>query len=601
MTAILGISAFFHDSAAAIIVDGRVVAAVQEERFSRIKNDRGFPSQAIAYCLEAAKLSPEQIDYVAFYEKPIAKFVRLLESYLTHAPVGFRSFAHAIPFWLEDKLHTTRRIRRTLRTDASGRRGGSPRGGYQKRVIYLEHHESHAASGFFPSPFEEAAILTVDGVGEWATACCGVGSGNRIRLHRQLRFPHSLGLLYSAFTGYCGFEVDGGEYKLMGLAPYGVPRFEQTILENLIDLRDDGSFRLDMSYFGYDRGLTMTTRKFHRLFGGPPRQPQDELTQRHKDLAASIQAVTEDVLLRMANSLHDATKLPNLCMAGGVALNCVANGRILRESPFENIWIQPAAGDAGGALGAAWFVWHQLLGHPRDAGPSDHQQGSLLGPASDAEEAAAYFRSVGQQPTRFPDRGALCERVAELLDAGKVVGWVQGRVEFGPRALGNRSILADPRRADMQAVLNAKVKRRESFRPFAPAVLADRAAEYFDLPAGVESPYMLLVAEIREDQRLPPRATEGVAGGSPQLRSPVPAVTHVDYSSRLQTVDRERNPRFHQLLTAFDRRTRCPMLINTSFNVRDEPIVCSAADAYRCYLATDIDALVVEDSMLEKG
>jgi carbamoyltransferase len=596
VTAILGISAFYHDSAAALVVDGRVVAAAQEERFTRRKHDAGFPARAAASCLAEGGLTPDRLDYVAFYDKPLTKFERLLETYLAFAPRGFPSFRMALPVWLKEKLHLRRAIRRGL--------GGPSRA----PLLFLDHHESHAASAFFPSPFEEAAVLTLDGVGEWTTSAQGTGAGNRVTLDRHLQFPHSLGLLYSAFTAYCGFKVNSGEYKLMGLAPYGRPVYRDAILQHLIDLKPDGSFWLDMRYFNYCQGLTMTGRRFHRLFGGPPRRPESDLLQRHMDLAASIQSVTEEIVLRMGRDLHRRTGMKNLVLAGGVALNCVANGRLLAEGPFDAIWIQPAAGDAGGALGAALFVWHQLLGKPRQADPGDSQQGSLLGPQFSSEDVRRFLDGARASYERLPDEEDLLAHTAELLAEGKVVGWFQGRMEFGPRALGARSILGDPRSADMQATMNLKIKFRESFRPFAPCVLRERAGEWFDLPRGQESPYMLLVAPVREDRRvdIPPERRRTMAE-DPDLRnrvnvvrSEVPAVTHVDFSARVQTVDEGRNPRFHGLLRAFERLTGCPVLVNTSFNVRGEPIVCTPQDAYRCFLATGIDALVLEDVVLTK-
>ncbi|HVU23573.1 MAG TPA: carbamoyltransferase [Opitutus sp.] len=587
-TAILGISAFYHDAAAALVVDGRIVAAAQEERFSRRKHDAGFPAQAVAYCLREAGLTPAQLDHVVFYEKPLLKFERLIETHLAAAPRSFRAFFKAMPEWFHQKLHLPRELGRGL-------------GGYRRRFSFVEHHESHAASAFYPSPFDEAAILTVDGVGEWATATLGHGRGRTIALTHELRFPHSLGLLYSAFTYYCGFRVNSGEYKLMGLAPFGQPVFADAILERLMDLKEDGSFRLNLSYFNYCHGLTMTAEKFHRLFGGPPRAPEAELTARHCDLAASVQKVTEIVMLRMAAHLHALTGAKNLCIAGGVALNCVANGRLLRESPFERIWIQPAAGDAGGALGAALFVWHQLLENERAAPQPDGQQASLLGPAVAEAETEALLRTRGAVYRRAAGEEALCDEVAALLAQGKVVGWVQGRMEFGPRGLGSRSILGDPRSPAMQSLMNRKIKFRESFRPFAPAVLRERAAEFFEMRPGDESPYMLLVAPVRPEKRVA-AGGEAAAGLERvrQVRSMVPAVTHVDHSARIQTVDCERQPRLHRLLAAFARRTDCPLLINTSFNIRGEPIVCTAADAHRCFMATDMDVLVIDAFVLRK-
>jgi carbamoyltransferase len=587
MPAVLGISAFYHDSAAALVVDGEIVAAAQEERFTRRKHDHGFPAQAIEYCLAQAGLNPEQLDYVGFYEKPLVKFERLLETYLAVAPAGFRSFLEAAPLWIHQKLHLPREMRRSLQ------------GWGRRRFVFPEHHESHAASAFFPSPFEEAAILTLDGVGEWATASRGVGRGNRIALTHELHFPHSLGLLYSAFTYFCGFKVNSGEYKLMGLAPYGEPRFEGAIRERLLDLKPDGSFRLNLRYFSYCQGLTMTSVEFDRLFEGPPRQPESPLTQREMDLAASIQAITEEIMLRQTRRLHADTGLANLCLAGGVALNCVGNGRILREGPFERLWIQPASGDAGGALGVALLIWHQLLGHPRTAAPGDSQHGSLLGPSFSNDQVRGFLEGVGAVYRRFDDEAELCRYVAELIASEKVVGWLQGRMEFGPRALGCRSILGDARSSAMQRTMNLKVKFRESFRPFAPVVLQERAAEYFDLPREAESPYMLLVAPVTEAQRTP--ASDMPASGLEKLkaiRSTVPAITHVDYSARVQTVDAGRHGRFYRLMKAFEALTSCPVMINTSFNVRGEPIVCAPEHAYRCFMATNMDALVLEDFVL---
>lgn len=587
MTAILGLSAFYHDSAAALVVDGRIVAAAQEERFTRVKHDSGFPAQAAAYCLREAGLVPGDLDHVAFYEKPFLKFERLLETYLATAPAGFASFAKALPLWVHDKLRLPTRISEGLG------------GGYRGRIVFPEHHESHAASAFYPSPFDEAAILTVDGVGEWATATLGHGRGSTVELTHEQRFPHSLGLLYSAFTYYCGFRVNSGEYKLMGLAPYGEPRYAATILEHLVDLREDGSLWLDQRFFNYCAGLTMTSRHFDALFGGPPRSPSAPLTQREMDLAASVQQVAETAMLGMARFAHRQTGSENLCLAGGVALNCVANGRLLREGPFKRVWIQPAAGDAGGALGAALFVWHHLLGRERRANPQDSQGGSLLGPSLSEREIEAALTRAGARYTRVADEAGLCATVAALLAEGKVVGWVQGRMEFGPRALGNRSILGDPRDPRMQSQMNLKIKFRESFRPFAPIVKADRADEYFEL-RGERSPYMLLVAPVCAGRR---RAVAGASGLDRihEARSDIPAVTHVDYSARIQTVDGRDNPRLYALLAAFEARTGCPALVNTSFNIRGEPIVCTAEDAYRCFMATQIDVLVVGDFILHKA
>ncbi len=605
MTAILGISAFYHDSAAALVVDGEIVAAAQEERFTRKKHDFEFPTNAIRYCLEEAGLTPEQLDYVGFYDKPYLKFDRLLETYLAYAPAGFRSFLQAMPLWLHQKLHLPREMRKGLDWGDAG-------GKYSKRFVFTEHHESHAASAFFASPFEKAAILTLDGVGEWATASFGQGSGNRIELTHELHFPHSLGLLYSAFTYYCGFKVNSGEYKLMGLAPYGEPKYKDLILDRLLDLKDDGSFRMDMAYFNYCQGLTMTSSRFHDLFGGPPRQPETPLSERQMDLAASIQAVTEEIMLRAARHVHAQTGLDKLVLAGGVALNCVGNGRLLREGPFSEIWVQPAAGDAGGALGTALFIWHQLLDKPRQppaADPDgrhrrDLMRGSLLGPAFRVEEIQAFLDQQGASYQLYDSDQALCDAVAGLLAEENVVGWFQGRMEFGPRALGSRSILGDARSRQMQSVMNLKIKFRESFRPFAPVVLRERVADYFDARQEEDSPYMLLVTTVREDRRL--SVPDLLPDGSPAKgldllklpRSQVPAITHVDDSARLQTADAERHGRYHQLLRAFEARTGCPVLINTSFNVRGEPIVCSPQEAYHCFLATNMDVLVLDRCVL---
>lgn len=592
MTAILGISAYYHDSAAAIVVDGRIVAAAQEERFTRVKHDAGFPSRAIDYCLKEAGIGPEAIDFVGFYEKPLQKFDRLLETYLAFAPAGFASFAKAMPVWLKDKLYLRRDIRRGL--------GGK----YTRGIVFTEHHESHAASAFFPSPFEEAAILTLDGVGEWTTTSVGVGRGNRIELLSDLRFPHSLGLLYSAFTYFTGFKVNSGEYKLMGLAPYGRPVFYDAIVKNLLDLKEDGSFRMNMAYFNYCQGLTMTNRRFDRLFGGPPRAPEAELTQREMDIAASIQKVTEEVMLRCARHAHAVTGLKKLCLAGGVALNCVGNGVIQREGPFEEIWIQPAAGDAGGALGTAMFIWHQLLDHPRVTEPRDSQRGSLLGPSFDEAYIKAFLDRRGIRYRHHDSDESLIRDVAGLIASEKVVGWVQGRMEFGPRALGCRSILGDARSTSMQTTMNVKIKFRESFRPFAPSVLEERVDEYFEMGPRAQSPYMLLVAGVREDKRLNGAAANGSVSGLDKLkavRSLVPAITHVDYSARVQTVDAQRHGRYHALLREFERITGCPVVINTSFNVRGEPIVCTPEEAYRCFMGTNMDALVLERFVLLKA
>jgi len=589
MTAILGISAFYHDSAAAVVVDGEIVAAAQEERFTRIKHDHGFPQQAIDYCLAEGGLSPEQLDHVVFYDKPFLKFERLLETYLAYAPVGFRSFLLAMPLWMRQKLHLPREIRKGLHDR------------YRGRIVFCEHHESHAASAFLPSPFDEAAILTFDGVGEWATLSWGAGRGNRIELTHELRFPHSIGLLYSAFTYFCGFKVNSGEYKLMGLAPYGEPRFADLILDTIVNLKEDGSFRLDMRYFNYCQGLTMTSRAFDDLFGGPPRAPESALGQREMDIAASIQKVTEEVMLRTVRHVHEQTGLDNLCLAGGVALNCVGNGRILRESPFRNIWIQPAAGDAGGALGAALFVWHQLLDQARAPRQTDTQRGSLLGPRFSNSEIETFLAGAGAVFERVADEETLCNRIAELIEEEHVIGLLQDRMEFGPRALGCRSIIGDARSTKMQSVMNLKIKFRESFRPFAPIVMRERVHEYFEMREEEDSPYMLLVAPVRLDRRIDHADTGTGLDKLKAVRSQIPAITHVDYSARVQTVDSERHPRLHRIMKAFESRTGCPVLINTSFNVRGEPIVCTPADAYHCFMNTDMDVLVLEDYILMKS
>jgi len=591
VTAILGLSAFYHDSAAALVIDGHIAAAAQEERFSRIKHDAGFPSHAVEYCLTQGGLSFDQIDYVTFYDKPLLKFDRLIETYLAFAPSGFASFRKAMPVWVKEKLFLDRELRKNLP------------GKYTRRILYGVHHLSHAASAFFPSPFEEAAVLTLDGVGEWATATYGHGRGNTLTLTHELRFPHSLGLLYSAFTYYCGFKVNSGEYKLMGLAPYGEPRYVDKIAGTLVDIKDDGSIWMDMSYFNYCQGLTMTSKKFDAHFGGPPRPPEAPITQREMDIAASIQKVTEDVMLKAAHHVHGQTGSRNLCLAGGVALNCVGNGRILREGPFENIWIQPAAGDAGGALGAALYVWYQLLEHPRTVNvSSDGMSGSRLGPAFSDHEVRAALDQAGARYTMYPDDDSLCERVAALMAQEQVIGWFQNRMEFGPRALGARSIIGDARSPVLQSTMNVKIKFRESFRPFAPVVLKERVSDFFDMKPETDSPYMLLVAPVRADRRT--AASGDGARGFDKLkvvRSEIPAVTHVDYSARVQTIDRDRDGRFYQLVKTFERMTGCPVIINTSFNVRGEPIVHTPAHAFRCFMATDIDVLVVERAVLLKS
>lgn len=589
MTAILGISAFYHDSAAALVVDGKIVAAAQEERFTRKKHDHRFPLHAIEYCLEEAGLSPDQLDFVGFYDKPFLKFERLLETYLAFAPIGFRSFLKAMPLWLHEKLRLPRELNRGL----DGR--------YKKRFVFPEHHESHAASAFFPSPFDEAAILTLDGVGEWATTTIGHGKANRISLLQEMRFPHSLGLLYSAFTYYCGFKVNSGEYKLMGLAPYGKPLFVDRILDKLLDLKADGSFRMDMSYFNYCQGLTMTSSKFDDLFGQPARKSESDLSEHFMNVAASIQKVTETIMLRCANHAHEKTGSNNLCLAGGVALNCVGNGEILRNGPFEKVWIQPASGDAGGALGVALFIWHQLMDNERRVESPDSQCASLLGPSFADDQIMSELDNAGAVYTKVESDDELCDQVATMIDQGNVIGWMQGRMEFGPRALGARSILGDARSQEMQSVMNLKIKFRESFRPFAPIVIRDRVSEYFEMRDNEDSPYMLLVAPVANDKCF---STDGndVEGLEKlkQCRSEIPAITHVDYSARVQTVDKERNPRLFKLMKSFEARTDVGVMINTSFNVRSEPIVCSPADAYRCFMATNMDVLVIENFVLRK-
>ena len=591
MTSVLGISAFYHDSAAALVVDGEIVAAAQEERFTRKKHDESFPHQAIAYCLGQADLEPGDVDFVGFYDKPMLKFERLLETYLRFAPRGFRSFAHSMPDWLRTKLFVRREIYRGL-----GRK-------YQRRIVFAEHHESHAASAFFPSPFDEAAILTFDGVGEWTTTSLGVGHGNRVDLKYELGFPHSLGLLYSAFTYYTGFRVNSGEYKLMGLAPYGEPRYVDVIMDRLIDVKPDGSFWMDMSYFNYCQGLTMTSAKFHQLFDRGPREPESEIEQLDMDLAASVQRVTEEIMLRCARFAHERTGLKNLCMAGGVALNCVGNGRILREGPFDAVWIQPAAGDAGGALGVSLLITHQLLDRPRERMGQDRQRGSLLGPGYGNAEIRAALDEQGAVYDFIESRDQLSQTVAEGLAAEKVVGLFQGAMEFGPRALGCRSILGDPRSPRMQRDMNVKVKFRESFRPFAPSVLRERVEDFFEMRTSEDSPYMLLVAPVRSDRRRDLGQVDGQLKGLARrdaVRSEIPAVTHVDYSARIQTVDPQRHGLYYKIVKRFEQLTGCPLVINTSFNVRGEPIVNTPAEAFACFMATDMDTLCIENFVLHK-
>ena len=591
---ILGVSAYYHDSAAALIDDGRIVAAAQEERFSRRKHDSRFPRHAIDYCLSEAGTSLEAVDYVAFYDKPFLKFERLLETYLAFAPRGFRSVRMAIPLWLKEKLFQKRLLRDELARHAPGV-------DWNERLLFSEHHQSHAASAFFASPFDEAAVLTMDGVGEWATTSLAHGRGASLEMAREIHFPHSLGLLYSAFTYYTGFKVNSGEYKLMGLAPYGEPRFRQAILDHLIDLKPDGTFRLDQRYFDYCTGLTMTSDSFHELFGGAPRKPEELLTQRHMDLAASIQSVLEEAVLRLARSIAKETGARNLCLAGGVALNCVANGKILRDGSFERLWIQPAAGDAGGAVGAALAAWHLHLGKPRaPTGGADAMRGAYLGPSFSDADVADRLAKCGARFRALPGDELLAQAAADLA-AGKARGWCQGRMEFGPRALGARSILGDPRSPTMQKTLNLRIKYRESFRPFAPAILREDAADWFELDC--DSPYMLLVADVVGRRRRAMTADEEALFGIEKLnvpRSDIPAVTHVDYSARIQTVHRDTNPRFHDLLSRFKAITGCPVLVNTSFNVRGEPIVCTPEDAFRCFMGSDIETLAIGNCLLAK-
>ncbi|MBI5630485.1 MAG: carbamoyltransferase [Elusimicrobia bacterium] len=584
---ILGISAFYHDSAAALVRDGKIVAAAQEERFTRKKHDQSFPANAIAYCLKEGGISAAELDLVGFYDKPLLKFERILQTYLAYAPRGWACFAMAMPLWLKEKLWLREAMREKL--------------GYQGKILFTEHHESHAASAFFPSPFQESAVLTMDGVGEWATSSYGFGQGNKLSLKGELHFPHSLGLLYSAFTYYTGFKVNSGEYKVMGLAPYGEPRYADLIYKELMDLKADGSFKLNLEYFDYCAGLTMTNERFHRLFGAPPRAPESDLTQREMDLAASIQAVTEEVMLRMARHARKETGSKNLCLAGGVALNCVGNGKIWAEKVFDNIWVQPAAGDAGGALGAALFLWYHYLDKPRRVdGLHDSQGGSFLGPAYTDREIEAYLRSKNA-PYAILEAAELPSKVAQLLAQGKVVGWFQGRMEYGPRALGARSILGDPRDPAMQSKMNLKIKFRESFRPFAPVVLREQVSRYFDFD--YDSPYMLLVAPVRAEHRLSETEEQKKLFGIERLnkpRSTIPAVTHIDYSARIQTVTRDVHSAYYDVLEAFYKLTDCPVLVNTSFNVRGEPIVCTPEHAYTCFMRTEIDYLVLGNCLLDK-
>jgi len=593
MANILGLSAYYHDSAAALVVDGRIVAAAQEERFTRIKHDYHFPKIAVDYCLREAKLTPEQVDYVVFYDKPLLKFDRLLETYVAYAPAGLQSFLMAMPLWLKTKLHLPREIRKSLD------------GKFQKRIAFTGHHESHAASAFFPSPYDEAAILTLDGVGEWDTATIGHGKGNKMEILKTMQFPHSLGLLYSAFTYFTGFKVNSGEYKLMGLAPYGEPKYADVILDKLIDLKEDGSFAMDMRYFNFCAGLTMTSPEFDQLFGGPPRKSESAITQREMDLAASIQVVTEKIVLHMAKAAKQLTGAKYLCLAGGVALNCVANGKLLRAGIFDGIWIQAAAGDAGGALGAALFVQHQLLDGPRSPQGQDSMQGSLLGPKFSNEEIRAFLDAEKIPHTFYADEAQLLAETAKAMASEKVVGWFQGRMEFGPRALGSRSIIGDARSEAMQSQMNLRIKFRESFRPFAPCVLLEDVGNYFELDQ--ESPYMLIVADVKKELRHALTPEQLKLMKDPDLRkrvnvrrSSLPAITHVDMSARVQTVDERRHGRYYRLMKEFKRQTGCSVIINTSFNIRGEPIVGTPQDAYRCFMASDMDVLVLENCILRR-
>ena len=593
---ILGLSAYYHDSAACLVRDGDIVAAIQQERLSRKKHDARFPADAVRRCLDIGGIGLHDLDHVVFYDKPLVKFERLLETYLAYAPRGLPSFLTAMPVWLKEKLFLKGLLRRELAALP-----GAPAEAALPPVKFTSHHQAHAASAFFPSPYPRAAVLCMDGVGEWATTSVWLGEGNRLTPQWEIQFPHSLGLLYSAFTYYTGFKVNSGEYKLMGLAPYGEPRYKNLILDRLLALKDDGSFRMDMRYFSYANGLTMTSRAFDKLFGGPPRRPESPVTQREMDLAASIQAVTEEIVLRLGRTVHRELGTDQLCLAGGVALNCVANGRLLREGPFTDIWVQPAAGDAGGALGAALSVWHEYLDQPRaiSAG-QDRMRGSYLGQTHGNDEIETYLREHAIPYHRLDDDNLL-PRLAELLDAGQVIGWFQGPMEFGPRALGGRSIIGDPRNTAMQSVMNLKIKYRESFRPFAPAVLAEQVSDWFEHRGA--SPYMLMVAPVAASRRLPMTPEQQRLFGIDKLkvpRSQVPAITHVDYSARLQTVHRDTNPRFHRLISTFAERTGCPMVVNTSFNVRGEPIVATPEDAYRCFMRTEMDALVLENCLLLK-
>ncbi len=594
MSKILGISAYYHDSAAALVINGEIIAAAQEERFSRKKHDPKFPKQAIQYCLEYSSNSITDLDQIIFYDKPLVKFERLLETYLSYAPKGWRSFLAAMPIWLKEKLYLKSTLKKELSTLGDCKESDLP------ELMFAEHHQSHAASAFYPSPYERAAILCLDGVGEWATTTAWIGDGPDLTPLWEIDFPHSLGLLYSAFTYYTGFKVNSGEYKLMGLAPYGEPKYVDTILDNLLDLKEDGTFRLDMQYFNYCTGLTMTNKKFDQLFGGPPRKPEGELTQREMDIAASIQVVTEDVVLKLAKTVHQETNADYLCLAGGVALNCVSNGRVLRESPFKDIWIQPAAGDAGGALGAALVVAYSETKNQRIINSFDSMQGSYLGPSFQSEQIRTQLSKYNAIHEEV-DNDKLNSKLAKILNNENVVGWFQGRMEFGPRALGGRSIIGDPRSAKMQSVMNLKIKYRESFRPFAPSVMGEKVNEYFEQDR--PSPYMLIVANVKENLRMELTDEQKKLFGIEKLnlkRSELPAITHVDYSARIQTVHEETNPKYYNLLKAFESETGCAVLVNTSFNVRGEPIVCTPDDAYRCFMRTEMDYLVIENFIFDK-
>jgi carbamoyltransferase len=583
---ILGISAFYHDSAACLVRDGEIIAAAQEERFTRKKHDPAFPKNAVEFCLQKGGIQVSDLDYVGFYDKPFIKFERILETYLGIAPKGIKQYLSAIPIWLKDKLWTRGNIRKNL--------------GYGGPVLFSEHHESHAASAFYPSPFQEAAILTMDGVGEWATSSLALGKDNKIELLQELHFPHSLGLLYSAFTYYLGFKVNSGEYKVMGLAPYGVPKYCDLIRKHLIDLKDDGSFRMNMDYFDYLGGMTMTNDKFAAVFDHPARKSESQLGQKEMDIAASLQEVTEEIMLKMARHIRQKTGMKNLCLAGGVALNCVGNGKILKEKIFDNIWIQPAAGDAGGALGVALCIWHQVLGNERKTNGKDSMKGSYLGPQFKESEIKNYLDSQ-EIPYQQLSETDLSKTVADDLKDGKVIGWFQGAMEFGPRSLGGRSILGDPRNPKMQSTMNLKIKYRESFRPFAPSVLAEKVGEWFEMDS--ESPYMLMVAGVREDKRISMTDEQKKLFGIDLLnvpRSQIPAITHVDYSARIQTVHKDTNKRYYDLISEFEKATQCAVLINTSFNVRGEPIVCTPEQAYRCFMRTEMDTLVLENFVLNK-